>query len=482
MNYSQPNFRLDQKDWLKGNNVYDEFPEGAAIATTVGINSISKPGLLTQAPALGSAVTGSLPSNGVISWGIGSGASEPALIGVYSNSSNNGAWYSANPSTGAMTLVGSNDTTRSYKLGITDTVFYNGNFYTTSETDICKNSADLATRDQSWWITTSAKAALTSGVPHPLLVYESIMYIADGRYLHKLDGTTISLQVWDAPVDHVITAMVEYNGLIYITAEPYKNLTGSVHGLTQMFSWDGLLESWYEQYFLDYRINSLYVYKNRLYAWTNDYMALWTGSEMEPIYTVSNQVFKCHITATSDSMFFVDGTTIVRYGKPFSPNLTRKFYRYMNASAALPFAGIVSASGDSLILTEQHASASPNYFIADANTPAASGTRTLTFNKRFFSQPVKPRAVVITLGQVLASGQSVKVGYNDMHGVAQYPSADSGTFAYATAKMQNKIAWEFALNSKEMTRSVEPVIQITGGAYIRSIDYLYGPSENPIKK
>lgn len=482
MNYSQPNFRLDSKDWLKGNNVYDEFPEGAAVASTVGINSISKPGLLAQAPALGSAVTGSLPAKGVISWGIGSGASAPAVVAVYTNSSNNGAWYQTNTTTGAMTLVGTNDTTRSYKMGITDTVFYNGSFYTTSETDICKNSVDLATRDQNWWTGTSAKAALTAGIPHPLLVYESIMYIADGRYLHKLDGSTISMQVWDAPVDHIITALVEYNGLIYITAEPYKDLTGSVHGLTQMFSWDGLLESWYEQYFLDYRINALYVYKNRLYAWTNDYMALWTGSEMEPIYTVSNQVFKCHITATSDSMFFVDGLTLVRYGKPFTPNLTRKFYRYMSASAALPFTGIISASGDSLILTEQHASASPNYFISDANTPASTGTRTLTFNKRFFTQPVKPRAVVITLNQALASGQSVKVGYNDMHGVAQYPGADSGTFAYATAKMQGKIAWEFDLNAKGMTRSVEPIINLTGGVYVRSVDYLYAPSENTLNE
>jgi len=477
MNYSQPNFRVDSKDFLKGNNVYDEFSEGGAITTTIGINSFSKPGLLAQAPALGSAVTASLPLSGVVSWGIGSGTSAPAVIAVYSNASNIAAWYSVNTSTGAMTLVGSNDTTRAYSLGVTDTVWYNGSFYTTSATDIAKNSADLATRDQNWWTGTSAKAALTTGVPHPLLVYESIMYIADGRYLHKLDGATISLQVWDAPPDHVITAMTEYNGLIYIVAEPYKNLTGTVHGLSQMFSWDGLLESWYEQYFLDYRINALYVYKNRMYAWTNDYMGLWTGSELEPVYTVSNQVFKCHITATSDSLIFADGTKIVRYGKPFTPTLTRKFYNYMSASGALPFTGIISASGDSIILTESHATASPNYFISDINTPATTGTRTLTFNKRFFTHPVKPRGVVITTEAVLTSGQAVKAGYVDMFGTAQYPGADSGTFQYATTKMQNKIIWEFDFASKDGTRSMAPIVQITGGVHIRSIDYYYEGTE-----
>jgi hypothetical protein len=482
MNYTQASFRIDKTDFLKGNNVYDEFPEGGAIASTVGMNSFSKPGLLAQSPALGSSVTGSLPTGGVVSWGVGSGASSPATVSVYTNGSNNGSWYAVNPATGAMTGVGSADTTRSYKLGITDTVFYNGNFYTTSETDICKNSADLATRDQSWWITTSGKAALTSGIPHPLLMYDSIMYIADGRYLHKLDGTTISLQVWDAPPDHIITAMTEYNGLIYIVAEPYRNLTGSVHGLSQMFSWDGLLESWYEQYFLDYRINSLYVYKNRLYAWTNQFMGLWTGSELEPIYTVSNQVFKCHITAISDSMVFADGTKLVRYGKPFSPNLVRKFYNYLNASGALPFTGIVSLTGDSLIATEAHSTASPNYFISNLNTPATSGTKTISFNRRFFNQPVKPRGIVVTVESVLTSGQSVKVGYRDMFGQMQYPDSDSGTFAYATTKMRNQIAWEFNVSSKHATRSMLPVIEITGGVHIRSIDYLYEGSEAKIKK
>lgn len=478
MNYSQPNFRLDSKDWFKGNNVYDDFPEGAAITSTVGINSFSRPGLLAQAPALGSSINNTLPKDGVVSWGIGSGSLSPAVIAVYTDGSSRASWYQTDVTTGAMTVVGSPDTTRFYTKGITDTVFYNGNFYTTSESDICKNSADLGTRTQSWWITTSGKPALTAGIPHPLLVYESIMYIADGRFLHKLDGTDISLEVWDAPPDHIITAMAEYNGLIYIVAEPYKNLTGSVHGLAQMFSWDGLLESWYEQYFLDYRVNSLYVYKNRLYAWTNQYMALWTGSEMEPIYTVSNQVFKCHITATSDSLFFVDGDTIVRYGKSFSPNLQRRFYRYMSNSGDLPFAGIISAADDKLVITAPGDSISSNYIISNINTPATSGTRKFTFNKKFFNQPVKPRGVVVTVSEPLSTGQAVKAGYIDMLGNEHYPTENDGNFAYSNTEMQGRTVFEFSYNSKDKVRSMDPVISLTGSVHVRSVDYLYEGSEN----
>lgn len=474
-NYSLPNFRLDRKDWLGGNNSYDDFPEGGAKAETVGVNSFSKPGLLSQSPVLGSAVTGSLPTTGVISWGIGSGATSPAVISVFGNASNNGSFYSVDESTGGMTKVGADDTTRSYKLGITDTVWYNGNFYTTSETDICKNSADLATRVESWWVGTESQTALTVGIPHPLLVYESIMYIADGKFLHKLDGTTISTEVWDAPPDHIITAMIEYNGLMYIVAEPYKNLTGSVHGLSQMFSWDGLLESWYEQYFLDYRINSLYVYKNALYGWTNDYCALWTGTVFEPLRPVATQVFKAHITATSDSMFYADGSTLVRYGKPFIPSLSRKFYKYMS-STALPFAGIMSASGDSMIITETHASASPNHFIADINTPATAGTRTLTFNSRYFFRPVRARGVVIN-SDPLTAGQSIKVGYVDSNGDTQYAAAEA-VFDGDVATMVGRTTQGFDVLSTPPTRSMDPVVIVEGNPHIRSIDFLYEGSEN----
>lgn len=476
MRYESPSFRIDKADWLKGNNSYDNFPEGGALYSTVGVNAFSKPGLLAQAPSLGASVTGSLPANGVISWGVGSGASAPTVMAVYSNPSNHALFYSVDPTTGAMTEVGTGDTTRSYKLGITDTVFYNGSFYTTSETDICKNSADLATRDQNWWTGTSGKAALTSGVPHPLVVYESIMYIADGRYLHKLDGSTISLQVWDAPPDYVITAMVEYNGLIYITAEPYKNLTGSVHGLSQMFSWDGLLESWYEQYFLDYRIDSLYVYKNRLYGFTKQFVAEWTGSEMDPVFPISNQVFNCHITATSNSMVFADGSTLIRFGKPFSTAMVRKFYRYMS-SAALNFGGILSIAGNNMIATELHATASPNYYISNFDAPATSGTRTLTFNTRFLKKPVKLTALVIET-EAIASGQKVKAGLITDKGVTVYPTYSSGEFDNATAEMAGKKRWRFELSGKEATREITPVVNITGGVHVKSVDYIYEGSES----
>lgn len=475
MRYDFTHFRVDKSDWLKGNNAYDDYPEGGSLASTVGMNAFSKPGLLTNNPVLGSTVTGSLPPRGVISWGVGSGSSAPIVMAVYSNASDDGSFYSVNTSTGAMTIAGSADTAKNYIPGITDTVFYNNKFYTTSDTDIMELSADLATQDNDWWTATKAQAALTTGVPHPLLVYESIMYIADGRYLHKLDGATVSTQVFDCPPDHVITSMIEWNGLIYITSEPYKNLDGTIHGLARLFSWDGLSESWYEEYFLDYRVNAMYVYKNRLFMWTNQFMGLWTGSEIEPVRPVSNQVFKQHITATADSMFYADGTTIVRYGAPYIAGLTKKFYKYLS-SPALAFGGLISVRDDNLIVSETHATASPIYYISDINTASSSAAKTFEFNARYFKQPVKVRGIVVET-EPIASGQSVLVSYVNDNGDTKTPSSDSGTFAYSTAAHAGKSFWRFDVNGQPATRWIRPKITLTGGLHIRSIDYLFEGSE-----
>lgn len=475
MRYESPSFRIDVTVWSKGNNSYDHYPEGGLLASTVGANMFSKPGLLSNNPALGSTVTASLPTKGVISWGVGSGSSAPSVMAVYANASNNGSFWTTNVSTGAMTQVGAVDTTRSYKLGVTDTVFYLTQFYTTSETDICIQAADLTSRTESWWIGTKGQSALTSGIPHPQIVFEGIHYIADGRYLHKNDNGTVTTQVFDVDADHIITALVEWSGLIYIVAEPYKNLDGTVHGLAQMYSWDGLSESWYEKYFLDYRVNALYVYKNKLYCWNNKFFGIWDGSEIKPIRPVSNQVFKSQITATSDSMFFADGTLVVRYGAPFIGGISRRMHNYIN-SAALNFSGIISISGDNLILSEQHASASPVYLISNANTPQTSGARTFQFNKRRFKSPVKPTGVVIET-EPLASGQIVKAGFVNDEGTTVYPTFSSGEFNNATTGMAGKSNWRFDFHNVKSTKSMIPQVVLTAGAHIRAIDYIYEGSE-----
>lgn len=495
MKYELPSFRIDQTDFLKGSNSYVNYPDGGFLSTTVGANPFSKPGLLSQAPALGSTVTTSLPQNGVYSWATGYGASSPTTIATMVSGSNQCTWYTVNASSGALTALTGYDSTasRTYAIGITDTVFYNSKFYTSATDDIVEQNVDGSSRDLSFWVTTKGKAALTSGVPHPMIVYESILYIADGKYLHKLDGTTATTQVFDLPPNFVITAMTQWNGLIYITAEPYLNGTGVIHGGAYMYSWDGLADSWFEQYYINYRVNAMYVYKNRLFMWTNQFVGQWDGSKIVPLRPVSNQVFKCHITETSDSLLYADGANIVRYGAPFVPGAVERFYPYLNSGLANNWTGIISLQDNNLVAVESalgptvSTSESKNYYVANLNTPATSGSRILNFNPRFFNKPVKVKRIVVEMESL--SGATIYPWFINDRGVEVRPNYKSGIITSSDTDMAGRTTFDFDFTSVTSnstpvkdTRSIQPRLYLFNNPHIRSIDFYYEPAELPLSR
>jgi len=473
MQYEFPHFRLDRVDFLKGGNSYENYPDGGIVTSSFGYNAFTKPGWLSNAPSQGNIVTASLPTGVGISFGLGKGTISQKVMAVGVNDSQDGYFYTMSESTGDLTLVGSADTAHDYQLGFTDTVFYKGAFYTTSKDDICYQLYDLTSRDVSWWVTTKGKSSLNSFSPHPQVVYGDIHYIADGRYIHQNDNGTVSTQVLDLGSDWVITEMVVYNNLIYIAAEPYYNYSAVSHGLAKIFTWDGYSDSFIDEYAVNHRISAMYVFKNVLYVWTAKYMGYFTGSTIKNLYPVSKQIYRSQITETSDSMYFADNTTIVRYGSPYLTGQFR-FHRWQQAAAAVN--GICSPATEALFICTTGASNGGNYMIANVNG-AGSGALTFKFNKRIFPRPVKVRGYVINV-EGIATGQYVDCGYIDHTGTLRA----NKRFGYSTGNtaMQGKSTWRFDVSGTIATNKIDPYITLGGDVYLQSIDVLYEASESKL--
>lgn len=496
MKYDYPSLRIDKTDYLKGNNSYQNYPDGGFVTDSIGANPFSKPGLLAQAPSIGSAMHGAgwWPRKGVLAIAQGGvGAISYNNMVTMAEDTGVGLWGLLSSTTGDITLLAGSDTTvgRTYSLGMIDSTFYNGKMYTAVMDDMVEQNIDGSGRLLTWWTVTKGKAAMTTTVPHPMLVYESILYIADGKYLHKVDNTTASVQVFNCPPNYTITAMTEYNGLIYMVAEPYTSTDGSKHGGAKMFSWDGTTSSWYEEFNINYRVNAMYVYKNRLYMWTNHFMGVWDGAKLVPLRAVANQVFKCMITETADSMFYIDGTSIIRYGAPFIPGAPEHFYNYLTIGmgAGFKFQSIISMTNNNLAITETGFNATftfgetVNYYISDVNTPATSGYRDLTFNPRFFNKTVKPKRVVVEMEALTASANNgIIPSFINDKGVKITPTYKSGTIVGSDTTQASKTTFEFDFNNVQNTRSMQPVLRLTGDVHIRSVDYFYEPSERGVDK
>lgn len=485
MKYALQNFRVDKRDYLKGNNGYDNFPTGGYLASVVGPNAFSKPGLLAQNPALPTAVNTASPGTGFVGFARGlNGSGGATQLGMYVDSATNYAYFTLITSTtGAHGTPQSDTGGRVYNYYKSDLVWYKTNFYATGEVTIAQINASNGSISATWLTSQTdtrtglAATTMTGNVPHPMLVFEDIMYIADGRYLNKLDGTTYTTQVFDILEGYVITAMVEYRGMIYMFAVPSSFSDGvslPSHGGAKLFSWDGLQDSWFEEYDLDYPVYSAKVWKDRLYAFTAYYCGVWNGSELQALHPVSNPVYKAQITTTTDSLFFADGSTVVRYGVPHGTSTVRRFYNYI-VNTGIPFAGISSVYQNSILLSERN-TGSKTYFISNINTPATSGSRTFDFNPRFMKKPVTVRMIVIET-EPLASGQKLKCGYINDAGDTVYPAYSSGEFDNATSEMAGKSRWKFDLFNGKATRAITPRFVVTAGVHIKNVDYFYEGSE-----
>lgn len=470
MQYEYPHFRIDQSDWIRGSNTFENYPDGGIKTSYAGYNVFSKPGWLANAQSYGDIITSSLPTKIGISFGYGKGSLVQEVVAVGSNGSDDGSFYTVNSTTGALTKVGSDDTGRDYVLGKTSTIFYDSKFYTTSSTDITENTVDLATRDTSWWVTTKGQTSLNSLCGHPQVVYGDIHYIADGQYIHQNDHGTVQAQVFDLGAEWVITEMCVYNNLIHIAAEPYYNFSGTNHGFAKIFTWNGYAESWIDEWLVDHRINAMYVFKNVLYCWTPKFMAYWTGSTLKNLYPVSTKVHKDQIITTEDSMWFGDATFLIRYGSPY-PTGALRFYRYTFFGSNIN--GIAMPAAEMVLVCTTGVSNGGNYKFLTTDAP--SGNLSYGFNRRIFSRPVRVRGYVIH-ADTIASGKYVAVSYLDDTGTLRATKTFTGT----VSAMVGKTRWRFDVLGQPPTTYLDPYVTLAGAAYVRAIDVLYEPSDDKL--
>lgn len=466
-----PSFVIDRRDWLRGGNSYDNYPDGGVQRSSFGYNVFSKPGWLANSPDTGSTVDSGLPTGIGTSWGYGKGLISQQVMVVGMNSSQDASFYLVS-SAGAFTKVGSDDTAHDYQPGKTWTIFYHSEFYTTSTTDITKNSYDLATRDTSWWVTTKGETSLDSFSPHPQVVYGDIHYIADGRYIHQNDNGTIQYAAFDLGQDWVITDMCVYNNLIYIAAEPYYNYSGTNGGFSKIFTWNGYADSWLDEYAIGPRINAMYVFKNVLYVWTPYNFGYFTGSVVENLWPMTSAspyfTYSSGITSTEDSMFFADGVYLIRYGSPyprsgFRPHVFQSFVERIN--------GVGSYSATGIEVCTTGSSNGSNFVFDSRGTPG--GNKTFKFNTRYFGKPVKVRGYLIETNG-MSSGQYVEVSMVDQTGTVR----GTKRFGYAaSAAMQGKTTWEFDVLGVPATTRLDPYITVAGDVYIRSIRVFVEPVE-----
>lgn len=227
---------------------------------------------------------------------------------------NEGAYYSWNGTTITKQVTDANTTV--YIDGKTDLVSYQGSFYATTTTDVTQwNGA--ATLTNNWWTSTKSKTALNSSVPHPLIVFEKVMWIGDGQYLHNLNNTTANYNVLELESNEVIQALGidPGNGLMLISVSVGQNASTTLYKTNKVLIYDGYSNKPRRTVIVDERISAFFSVGGVTYVAYGKNLGYWNGSGITFLRKLSDVSFSSSSLPTRHRMTNIDNTLYVADGQ-----------------------------------------------------------------------------------------------------------------------------------------------------------------------
>ena len=263
--------------------------------------------------------------------------------------SNNGQFYSmASNGGGRLTPVGVQDTTRDYKLGYSDAIFFNGKYYVTSTTDIAQMTAALGSIDLSYWITTKSQAALVATVPHQMVVYKGYLYIIDANKVHRIDSSgTVVNGCLTLDTDYICMAIEVHDNKLYIYADKIKSNLIEADSQTdtivacsgELIIWDGtnIDTSTIERYRMSSPIYTMKSFNGTLYIWDAYNFGYWNGMTLNVLRETNGYPkYKCMITTFKNRLYWIEGSAGDVYGSTNKRVICfngKQFYHCLSTSA-----------------------------------------------------------------------------------------------------------------------------------------------------
>lgn len=460
---------FDSRMWLRGAASSDESLEGGFSPLTTAINPFEVPGLIKAGLNNISTASNGVSASETMFGSAFKDANSGTALSMFATADSGlvGRFYTVNYTTGAVTLAAT-DSTRQYNIGISDMVKFQGEIYTTSNQNVGKSNLDFSTNDFTWWTGTKGKAALTSGEFHGLFVHDDELYILDGRYIHKYDGTTISTNALDVGASMHITAACVHDGVIWFAVGPM--VQGEYNIFTRgcfLRSWDGLQVSFDDDIPVTQPIVDLFSSNGTLFASTAFNLNIFTGSGIAPIRPLGIPIRKHTRAIIDDNIYYVDlhtkdGTDfyhIMCYGTPIAGK-ARVFYP-VYALVSTSYFGLCAQVLNRLMLFDNRD--------VKILSPRAGGLANSIF--RDIKRPLDTYGLIRFIEvetEPLTSGGSFDISYVNSQG---------NTIAVGTHSTVGKSVQGFDVHSEVPTFIFQFSIIINGTNGLRRVHVEYDPTE-----
>lgn len=317
-------------------------------------------------------------------------------------------------------------TTR-YTYGITDMVAYDTDAYVTLTNDICKYAPNNSI-DEDWWTNTLAQPALQTSCFHPMLVYESFLWIADGENLHYYDAGTVSaeqdalvLGEWEK-----ITALGidPGTGLMMIAVTNAFSLDQLTARSSFVYLFDGFSSKPRKKIPVDAPITAFQNVGGVVFCIMGETVGTWNGAGVTFLRKLRNSFqnlpYKHGVSSFENNFIVRDGRNVLMYGevipgkKVWIPILRN---RSSDTSSTADYK-IVTHTGEGKLTVSFSSSKAYQYSIDSTE----AGTGTLILPEFTPDRPIFVRRIrVITTAVTTTSGIGV-VGFYDQSGTVRSPT------------------------------------------------------------
>lgn len=322
-----------------------------------------------------------------------------------------------------------------------DVAYYQGSLYYSyghsgSAGDMGKYDLSTTFDDDYYSASATGGADLQDG-PHQLLVGgDDILYIANGRFIASLDGSTASPQALDFWQNSIVNSITwNYNRVIAAVNRP--NITGANQNQSAIYRWNGYSSSWEgDPVEISGRIGALYTKNGITYVWHENFeggtarlvFGYINGGSVVPLRTFSGSLpLYYQVGEYFDYIAWLSSGRLYLYG-PVSGEMPVDMFQFMSPQYTANAGGIASPFGTMLISSNDGS----NYSLEKESGYAVSATyKTLLHETSLDGLHSYVGKIEFQFDQ-LASGARVDVSLVDNKGTTIWSETISHT-AHGTA-------------------------------------------------
>lgn len=319
-------------------------------------------------------------------------------------------------------VSGGQDTTRNYAKGFSDMVSWLGRIYFTSKEQLGEWQLP-----STFNFTFSAFA--NSGVPHPLLVYENNLYIADGNLLKRMTtaGGSVSTIITLGTGEFIQALGIDPgNGKMLISIVNGQNIGSTLPRRNKVAWYDGNSNKLDKVIDVEEMVTAFHSHQGQLFVGYGKNVGVLTSSgisflrELTRISLDEAQLpYKHNFASIGKTLFVVDNTRILAYGQIVA-GAPRVWYPFAEQAATIQ--SIFNAGNNKLGLSAFVSSTSV-FRTINVTTNSTSDGWDLYTNWINFPRPVKIISFDIYFDSTLDSSANLEMSYFDQSSTSAITSS-----------------------------------------------------------